>query len=347
MRFEQWAHNPTCEANTLSAVHNVRMAHVVAAEGGTPSFGQSPFAIARGDAFERQLFRNEAARLLPDLVRTGVLADGAEGFLDLRIRANGGSRLRSLDEAIEETTRLLRDTASGSRPRSTPAVVSGATVVIPRGVMLPEAVLIIDVLAIRADTHPPLLQVGEIKTYPDRGGHTDAGDLALARAQAGIYVEALRLAVAREGLTDDLAVSDRGFLVLSRPGSDFPSVRAAEELGWQAERAARGFQLLEAAAQALDPIDWEHTTDEMLLGAVSSAGTSYGEACLSFCDRVDLCHQRALDSGSAAVLGADVHRFVGDIPLPRVRELLAGAIPANAAEHDLVRRVQEAVPWQR
>ena len=30
--------------------------------------------------------------------------------------------------------------------------------------------------------------VGEIKTYPDRGGHTDGGELAQARAQAGVYI---------------------------------------------------------------------------------------------------------------------------------------------------------------
>ena len=56
---------------------------------------------------------------------------------------------------------------------------------------MPEAVLIIDVLAVRIDGERPELIVGEVKTYPDRGGHTDSHELALARAQAGIYVHAL------------------------------------------------------------------------------------------------------------------------------------------------------------
>lgn len=44
-RFEQWAHNPGCQANALSAVHNIPMVDVVKHEGGRPTMGQSPFAI--------------------------------------------------------------------------------------------------------------------------------------------------------------------------------------------------------------------------------------------------------------------------------------------------------------
>ena len=38
-RFEQWAKNPTCDANTLSAVHNVRLDLAAKAAGFSPSFG--------------------------------------------------------------------------------------------------------------------------------------------------------------------------------------------------------------------------------------------------------------------------------------------------------------------
>ena len=57
-RFEQWARNPHCQANVISAVHNIPMAVVVKAGGGKPSMGQSPFAIQRGQSFEKSLFRN-------------------------------------------------------------------------------------------------------------------------------------------------------------------------------------------------------------------------------------------------------------------------------------------------
>jgi hypothetical protein len=39
-----------------------------------------------------------------------------------------------------------------------------------------------------------------------------------------------------------------GFLVLTRPGSNVPSVRAHEDLHFQAERAERAFERLREAA---------------------------------------------------------------------------------------------------
>src|SRR5207247_6274061 len=107
MRFEQWARNPACEANTLSAVHNVRMADVATKEGLTPTFGQSPFALRRGETLERILFSRDAAVLIPALVDAGVLPEGAAGREDLRIRMNGGP-LASLDAAIDRTAALLQ-----------------------------------------------------------------------------------------------------------------------------------------------------------------------------------------------------------------------------------------------
>src|SRR5881227_1204028 len=87
-RFEQWAKNPTCSANTLSAVHNVRLDKAAEALGLEASFGQSPFAITRGNRFESGLFFDDAQRLRAALERKGALADGSRGFLDLRLRIN-------------------------------------------------------------------------------------------------------------------------------------------------------------------------------------------------------------------------------------------------------------------
>jgi hypothetical protein len=47
-RFEQWAKNPLCDANAISAVLGVAMGEVVEAEGGKRTAGQSPFALANG-----------------------------------------------------------------------------------------------------------------------------------------------------------------------------------------------------------------------------------------------------------------------------------------------------------
>jgi hypothetical protein len=341
--------DPLCQANTVSAVYAVRMSEVAVAEGYRPTFGQSPFAIARGDQFERSLFYRGAAAILAALAEKEVLPTGAGGFLDLRLRMNGGTRLNALDKAIDETKTLLRRIAEAKTRRqlaALPAVVAAPTVRIPRGVMLPEANLIIDALAIRTDGPRPLLIVGEVKAYPDRGGYTDPQELAAARAQAGIYLHALELLVAELAVKDSVDLSSTGFLVLSKPGSNRPSVRAGEDLRYQAERARRGFDLLERAAQALPPFDFLPTdhllTGDDLIRAVKEADTTYSEACLSFCDRAPKCFAESLEAGDPIVLGEDAWRFVGGISLHRVMELLDGGPPATSAEQDLVRRIEES-----
>jgi hypothetical protein len=173
--------------------------------------------------------------------------------------------------------------------------------------------------------------VGEIKTYPDRGGHTDSAELATARAQAGVYVHGLDVTLAGMGLADRFTVSRKGFLVLSRPGSNFPSIRANEDLRYQAMRAERGFTQLEAAAGGAS--DGDKPTD---VDAVLAAPTTYDSACISFCDRASGCFKRAMDAGDATVLGEDVARLLGSVNLTRAMELLDGANPRTPAEEDAV-----------
>jgi hypothetical protein len=202
--------------------------------------------------------------------------------------------------------------------------------------MLPEALLVLDSLVILHDTKPRTLMVGEIKTYPDRGGYTDPAELSTARAQAGVYVHGMDLVLAELGIEQHFNVSRQGFLVLSRPGFNRPSVRAGEDLRYQAERAKRGFELLRATAASLPVGENRPGIDD-----VATAEYHYCEACVSFCDRAPVCRARAVVDGRGAILGDDVERFLGPIPLPRALELLGGAKPRNEAEGDLSRRMAD------
>jgi hypothetical protein len=334
-RFEQWAKNQKCEANLISAVHGVSMALVAKAEGIPPSMGQSPFALARGQMFEGRLFKNGAERLIPELARQGVLPAAAATFRDFRLRHHGGPH-RTLDDARTATDGLLRDIANGKAGK-TPVIVAGATIRIPGGGMLPEAILVVDALVARTDLTPPQVVVGEVKTYPDRAGYTDAKELAVARAQAGVYVQGLKLVIQDLGLADAITVATRGFLVLSRPGFNAPSVRSDEDLEFQASRADRGFARLRKAAAALP-----QSRPPDVIAAIRAAETKYSEGCLSFCDLAPACWKKAIDTGNLAVLGEDVARWVGLVGLPRTLELLDGEAPKNIAEEDLARRIEEA-----
>jgi len=336
-RFEQWVQNPRCEANTVSAVHGIQMAAVVKHEGGRPTMGQSQFAIARGHQFERTLFKRDATVLINALIKSGILPTGSSGLADYRLRIHGG-RCKTLDEARTQTASLLKSAVENIA--RTPAVIAGATVSIPGGVMLPEALLVIDAIAIRPGADKPELIVGEIKTYPDRGGHTDTRQLSTARAQAGVYVHALQLVVKDLELTEAVAIQQKGFLVLSRPGSNQPSIRAGEDLHYQTERARTGFQLLRDAAEKLPQI--KDQSAESSLEAVCKAEVFYQETCLSFCDRASVCRQRSTENGEGSVLGNDMVRFLGATSLHRAVQLLDGATPTSETERDLLRRITDA-----
>lgn len=338
-RFEQWAKNPTCGANTLSAVHNVRLDAAARAIGLTPSFGQSPFAIARGNRFEAGLFVDDASRLRSELERKRCLPEKSSGFLDLRLRMNGGASITSVDQALEETEVWLKELAAGTREYA--SIVAAPMIRIPKGVILPEALLIIDVVTVQDSSEAVRIQVGEIKVFADRGGHTEPGQLATARAQAGVYRHALTLTVASLGLSDDIDVASDGFLVFTWPGSNAPAVRPNEDLSYQAIRAERGFIRLEEVAQSVVRDDDFSADNPTLVRRVLEAETDYSEACLSFCDLAPRCHEQAVADDDPIVLGGEVKRVLGDTTLTRALELMDGVSPDNDREADLQRLLTE------
>lgn len=338
-RFEQWAKNPKCEANTISAVHNVRLDKAAEAAGITPSFGQSPFAIARGDRFEASLFYDDASRLRAALERRKLLPDQSEGFLDLRLRMNGGADVVSVDDALTRTSQWLERLAAGDDDAT---IVAAPMIRIPRGVILPEALLIIDAAVVREVDGVPQLTVGEVKVFPDRGGHTDPAQLASARAQAGLYRRAMELTLEAAGLENQIAVDRTGFLVFTWPGSNMPAVRANEDLTYQAIRAERGFARLEEVAHEIVRDEDFSADNAQLVDRVLHAPTSYSEACLSFCDLAPRCFERALKADLPIVLGAEAHQLLAGLTISRALELLHGAAPESDREADLQRQLVQA-----
>ena len=342
-RFEQWARNPECQSNVTSAVHNVKMGAAARRENhDAPRDGQSVFALERGNAFEASLINDGAPILLEALRGAEVISPASNDFADHRTTRNGGP-LASLDAATEAGHAFLKSLAEGN---SFNGAVSSLTVRIPRGVMLPEATLIIDVLSVQTVEGKAVIAVGEIKTYADQGGHTHRSDLATARAQMGLYVHALEISLEDLGLADSVSVSLQGFLILTYPGSNQPSVRSGEDLRYQLERARRGFDLMEESALLLDGEygEGDDTDETSLLDLVLNAKTDFQDSCITFCERADACYKKALTNNEGVVLGDDVDRFLNGIKLDRAEELINGAAPTNPAEKDLLARLQSQLP---
>jgi hypothetical protein len=329
-RFEQWARNPRCTANAVSAIVNFPMRKVAEAEGVKAQFGQSPFALVRGRKFEQGIFQQDAALLRTELEAVGVLPTASTGLADFRLR-NGGGPMPSLDAAIDASSTWLGMLAADKTQET---IAAGLTLRIPGGVMLPEATLCIDALAVRKRDSRRELIVGEIKVYPDRGGYTDATQLATSRAQAGIYGHALQVAIGAADLQDALHVSDRGFLVLSHAGSNRIRLRHDEDLRAQIQRAHDGLSQLSAVAQQLRPDPANG------LVVIQGAPTSYCEACVSFCERASACRARAMADERPEILGDAVKRLMGDMTLARLRDLIAKrSEPADDHEREVLSAV--------
>jgi hypothetical protein len=346
-RLNQFVANPSCEANVRSAVHDIPMLSIAREEGYHPKVGQSPFAIIRGLVFERSLFEDEAAILGRALIRSGVLPASASGLLDLRLKQMGGT-MANLIQARDAFYDFLEDISqrSDKERAEIPSIVAAPALQIPGRSILPDGLFAIDLLTIHPAPAPePItLQIGEIKVYPDRGGYTDSEQLAQARAQSGVYLYGLRLVINKLGLKKSIIVSDRGFLVLTYPGTNLPSVRANEDLKWQAARAEVSFDKLRAAAAQELPLD-DLKSDQLSkarLDYIQHAQIHYHESCWQFCERAERCHEHSLEAGDPQILGDVVARLLGPIKLQRALDLLKGSSADNEAEQDFLLRVRMA-----
>ena len=330
-RFEQWVKNPQCETNTLSAVLNVKLADVALSLGYQPEYGQSPFAVTRGLQFEGWLFKDEAKVIRESMERVGILEENSSGFLDLRLTMNGGKSIKSVDAALEKSHQLLVSLSDDSK-FIPPTIIAGLMLKIPKGVMLPEATSIIDVTTIQRVDDEWVIRVGEIKVFPDRGGHTDANEISTARAQAGVYQHALQITVDSLNLTKPPLVSRNGYLVFTWPGTNSPVIRANEDLTYQARRAALGFDRLDNVAQELISKQTKNFAEVDLKDWIAHSKTEYKEICWSFCDLAPRCQDLAIVDDRAIVLGTEASKLLGSVTISRAIGLLDGLEPNTEIE---------------
>ena len=125
------------------------------------------------------------------------------------------------------------------------------------------------------------ITVGEVKVFPDRGGHTDPEQLASARAQAGMYRHALELSIAvarASGRPSNSPQTESSY----SPGRARTRRRSDrhEDLTYQAIRAERGFRRLEEVARQIVREDDFSADNPTLIERVLEAPTDYSEACL-------------------------------------------------------------------
>ena len=326
--------NPSCSRRAvLDAAGADKQA--IAAHAGFPArFGQSRFALVRGNIFEAQLKADGCAalmRLLADTLGVTPAGPGATGIAG----SPAGIEVRYDDLGDDEDATV---TARHRRTRDLLARPADAA-------LIDHPLLRLSIAGRPVYLEPDLIaarlagryHVVEIKSFAIVDGQADSAKVAAAATQAAVYVLALRRLIAELGRDEDL-VSHDVVLVCPENFANRPTAvvldvrRQLATLRRQLARLARVDTLL---AELPDELTVDLRPDGAgrptrpaadLVAALTRLAARYAPECLSACELAYFCRQEA--AGSTAALGRPVREALGGVP--GVREALA--LAAGTAE---------------
>ena len=303
--------NPGCSRRAVldaAGIDKPRLAQHIGFPG---NFGQSRFALARGNGFEAMLKADGCALLLATL---GVGA--AVGYDDL------GSDTDDTLGARHARTRELLGDAAGAALIDHPLLtleVAGQTVYLEP-----------DLIAFQNEGR---LQVVEIKSFAIVDGQADSAKVSAAATQAAVYVLALRRLLAELG-HDEQLVSHEVVLVCPenfalRPAAVLLDVR--KQLSTLRRQLARLASVSSLIAALPPDVSFDLALPPAALtSALAQVEASYAPECLSACELAVFCRHEA--AGTTAALGRPVRDALGGIET--VSEVLALASGARAPRED-------------
>ncbi len=335
--IERVARNPDClrlRAVTIAGLTPATAAQIL---GFPDREGQSPFALTLGQRFERQLLENGAANLFTLYRERGLLGPTEAKIVAVDGLAPG-TDLRARRRRETETRRFLEAKFRGD-PLAPNLIIKPRLLVSLVGLPHP-----IEPDFLVAADHEPFYRVGELKSYPDRGGKTDPADIRSACRQAAVGVVGLREALLKFGARQpkQLAVADAD-LVMRVTGFFIPTlsrmaiaseVDSVERAIAEAPTNLDDLEAMLPAGAALD--------DPTILASVPN---NYRPSCKEHCGLWEHCRRQALAGRHPVVLGdlaAEQLAAAGSID--RALELMAGSgvPPRNAAEATLAAELQAA-----
>ncbi|MFJ7202899.1 hypothetical protein ACIQWR_05085 [Streptomyces sp. NPDC098789] len=310
------AANPGCGRRALLDGAGVDKTALASALGSPAGFGQSQFAMIRGNSFEAKVKGDGGAELLrlvhahlgagaeaptrgalvPDLTAAGPEGRAARTALALR-EATAAAAWTLLDHP------MLALEVAGS-----PAYLE------------PDAVVV----------HPDgRWTVVEIKSFPMIDGTADAAKAGAAARQSAVYVLALeRIAAVLTGAT----VAHAALLVCPKDFSNLPTAAVLDirkQRSVTARQLARLTRIEELAAELPEGLSFDpaRPADE-LTEAVEAVDAAYAPECLASCELAFHCRERSRAADAAGALGRSVRGELG--ALTTVGAALAAAAGAGA-----------------
>ncbi|MGM1076608.1 hypothetical protein ACS0VI_10240 [Streptomyces sp. H28] len=306
------AANPGCGRRAILDGAGVDKAALARALGAPSAFGQSQFALVRGNAFEAK-----------------VKADGGTELLRLAHER--------LDRSAEPPTGAqvpdLSAVGPSGRAARTALALREATASRGTWTLLDHPMLALDVAGSVAYLEPDAVivhpdgswTVVEIKSFPMLDGAADPAKVGAATRQAAVYVLALEEVAAR--LDPAPRVRHRILLVCPKDFSNLPTASAVDVRKQRAVTARQLARLtrVEDIADALpEGICFSpELPAEELTAAVEAVPATYAPECLSTCELAFHCRDRSRASGAVTSLGRPVRAELGG--LTTVADVLAAA----------------------
>lgn len=290
---------------------------------GAPQARQSPFAITRGNQFERKVMDNGMAELLrvarevlglplTSVRQIDLSAEQVAATIGRSRSQVGPIRLRLTRERLAEMLRGDPGAASLLRHPLLAIPVAGV-----------EQRVEADVLALVSEG---ALYVIEIKSFQALDGRPNERKVAETALQSAVYVLALQDLVMSLGFSPTIVVQ-RVLLILPRNFS-FTPVGFSLDVRARVNRLRRQLAALPSAvaiADGLDPMvalptmpGSKATVDEVAAArteasrAVSAIAPVFGDGCTS-CPLFRYCRDEARSSGAVAAVGSAVAADCGDL----------------------------------
>ncbi|MFE9188861.1 hypothetical protein ACFYL6_04545 [Micromonospora sp. NPDC007208] len=322
--------NPGCARRAVLDCAGVDKQRLAAYVDYPARFGQSQFAITRGNAFEAQVKANGCAELLR-LLRER---------LDLEIPEVSYDDLESVAGHESQDLRYARSRALLTRAA---AQAEGA------GTLFDHPMLRLEVAGQQAYLEPDLIafqhdgqfHVVEIKSFAVIDGQADPGKVAGAAIQAAVYVLAMRELLGAAGFDPEI-VSHDVVLVCPRDFSNQPMavrVDVRKQLAVLRRQMSRMTRIDALLADLPAALSFDFAPDDngvptrspaSLVAALEAVEARYSPECLASCELAYFCRHEA--RGCTAALGKSAREEMGGIE--RVETALAIARNQLAPSED-------------
>ncbi|MEU1183016.1 hypothetical protein ABZ464_36325 [Streptomyces sp. NPDC005820] len=307
------AANPGCKRRAILDGAGVNKAALAGALGSPSAFGQSQFALTRGNAFEAKVKADggaELLRLVHERLDPGAEPPTSKSTPDLTASGPEGRTARTALALREATEQALGTWTFLDHPMLA-LDVAGSTAFLE-----PDAVVV----------HPDgSWTVVEIKSFPMLDGSADPAKVGAAARQAAVYVLALEEVAAR--LDPAPRVRHRVLLVCPKDFSNLPTASAVDV---RKQRAVTSRQLarltrIQDIADALPEGTCfsPELPAERLTAAVEAVPAAYAPECLAACELAFHCRDRSRAAGAVTTLGRSLRAELGG--LSTVDDVLSAA----------------------